>query len=259
MSILLTAEEYREFDSWGKKFPNEVDLKKILYHPSWKNMFNELFADDRLKSITEKKLFDEIKKNKKVIMYPPPILLFDAFKKTPLDKVLVVILGQDPYFNPDHAMGLAFSVPYGTETPSSLKNIYKNLLNNKHIRTIPESGNLEFWALQGVLLLNTSLTVLNGKENANGHKHIWKWFTEKIIRYISANCDNVVFVLWGKEAHEKIVYIDQDKHDVVMTSHPSGLSADKPSGNYPPFNSYDSFGKINTCLKKKEKKIIWQL
>ncbi len=153
-------------------------------------------------------------------------------------------------------MGLSFSVPIDFEIPSSLVNIYSNLVKYNHIKEKPKSGNLENWAKQGCLLLNSSLTVLDGSDNKNCHKSIWKWFTDSIIKYISNNKEHVVFVLWGSEALEKLNLIDLDKHDAVISSHPSGLSANKKLKTYSAFNDVDHFGTINNMLEKWNMKTI---
>ena len=131
-------------------------------------------------------------------MYPLPDLLFNAFHLTDLHKLSVVLIGQDPYFNCDEelncpeAMGLSFSIPIGIKIPSSLQNIFKNLLKFGHIDEIPKHGNLESLALQGCLMLNSSLSVLGGSEYKNCHQYVWKWFTDEIIKYISNRTKNVV-------------------------------------------------------------------
>ena len=258
-TTFLSQKTLSSYDSWNKKFPkSEVDFKTLQYHSSLKKMFKNLFNDERIKR-TQSGLSDAIKVSDNVIMYPPPDLLFNAFSLTSLDKTKVVFLGQDPYFDTDQAMGLSFSVPHDKDIPSSLKNIYKNLENNGHLKFKPKHGNLEFWALQGCLMLNTSLTVLHGDANKNCHQNIWRWFTDKIIKYISDTKDKVIFVLWGGNALEKINLIDLDKHEVIISSHPSGLSASKPLKSHPAFNEYDHFGKINAMLKKWEmSEIVWQ-
>jgi uracil-DNA glycosylase len=119
-------------------------------------------------------------------------------------------------------------------------------------------GNLEFWALQGCLMLNTALTVLRGKKFC--HAKVWQWFTDKVIKYLSAHKDRIIFVLWGSPAYSKINLIDQDKHEVIISSHPSGLSCNKPMKEYPPFDDVDHFGDINKLFRKwGEPEIIWQL
>ena len=131
--------------------------------------------------------------------------------------------------------------------------IYKNLLKYGHIEKIPEHGCLDYWAYQGCLMLNTSLTVIDGEKNC--HSNEWKWFTDKIIEEISNKLNNIVFVLWGGEAYKKIELIDLDKHHVIISSHPSGLSANKEFKSYPAFVNQDHFGIINSYLKDK---IIWR-
>lgn len=266
-TTFLSKKKYADFYNWNEFFPNnKTDLSKIKFHSSWNPIFNKLFNDDKMKRIND--CLDKELKNNDLIMHPAPELLFNAFILTPFDKIKVVFIGQDPYFDHDkyndkivhQAMGLSFSVPYDIKIPSSLNNIYSNLLKNGHIKKIPPHGNLEFWALQGCLMLNTSLTVLNGSDNKNCHQNIWRWFTDAIIKYISDNKENVIFVLWGNNAYEKYILIDLDKHETIITSHPSGLSADKPMKSFPSFNSYDHFGEINNILKKwKMTPIVWQI
>lgn len=261
-TTLLTKEKHEKLESWKSMFKcgenYHFDMREIVYDLSWKDMFEKLFESDLLDKIS-KELSEEIGTSK-TEMYPPPELLFNTFKLTSFDDVKVVILGQDPYFHKGQAMGLSFSVPHKVETPSSLQNIYKNLKDHNHIKKIPKHGNLEFWAYQGCLMLNTSLTVLDGDKNKNCHQHVWKKFTNKIIQYISQNKKNVVFVLWGGSALEKLTLIDLDKHDVVASSHPSGLSVNKPLGKYPPFVSVDHFGEINRILKKwNMTPMVWDL
>lgn len=260
MVLFLSLKNLEEQTTWLEKFPkSNVDLKKINYHKSWNELFDNLFSDERMKR-THEVLSKAVEGTDELSMYPPPELLFNAFCLTPLEKTKVVILGQDPYFNSNEAMGLSFSVPTEKAIPSSLQNIYKNLQKNGHFRFSPKNGNLEFWALQGCLLLNTSLTVLHGDSNKNCHQNAWRWFTDKVIKYISDKKDNVVFVLWGANALEKMNLIDLDKHEVIISSHPSGYSAANPLKNHPAFNNFDHFGKINSILRKwNTDEIIWQL
>lgn len=251
--------------SWSTKFQDgNVKLNEIKYDYSWNNMFEKLLNDKRICRI-EDELSKELRQSANQI-HPSPELVFNTFLLTPFDRVKVIIIGQDPYFDTEsfgekeisQAMGLAFSVPVGCSVPSSLNNIYKNMLHYGHIKNMPKHGNLEFWASQGCLMLNTSLTVLHGRSNVNCHQSLWKWFTDAIIKYISDNKDKVIFVLWGANALEKANIIDSDKHEIIISSHPSGLSADRLLKNYPSFNNYDHFGKINSILEKwKIDKIIW--
>lgn len=254
--LFVNLKSYSKLKTWKDFFPDGmVDISMIERHSSWDEMFRILFADPRTQKINL--VLTECMTGT-VELYPPPELLFNAFKLTPLNRLKAVILGQDPYFSPNQAMGLSFSVPDGQTIPSSLDNINNNLVKFKHIKKKPTNGNLEFWAAQGCLMLNTSLTVLNGSENINCHQNIWKWFTDTIIKYISANSSKTIFVLWGSAALEKATIIDLEEHELVVSSHPSGRSADKPLKNYSPFNEFDHFGKINQYLVKfKKTEIIW--
>jgi uracil-DNA glycosylase len=260
---LLTKDDYSKHKSWKDIFSDgEVDINKIQLRPSWKKVIKPLFEDKRTQTKINDKLTEELKLNKQI--YPHPESLFRAFNTTKYKNIKVVILGQDPYFDFElcesikvpQAMGLSFSVPKGINIPSSLSNIYKNLKINGHIEKMPVHGNLESWANQGCLLLNTSLTVLHGSNNKNCHQGSWNWFTNGVIQHISDNCDNVVFVLWGSNALEKMQLIDLDKHEVIVSSHPSGLSCHKPMKQYPAFNDVDQFGDINKKLKEWGKTII---
>ena len=155
-------------------------------------------------------------------IFPPGSQIFRAFDLTPVDKVKVVILGQDPYHGPGQAHGLSFSVPDNMPAPPSLKNIFKEIESDLGMRM---SGypNLEKWARQGVLLLNAVLTVRSGE--AASHSRIgWEQFTDAVIRYISDNCEGVVFMLWGNFARSKRDLIDRSKHHVLEAAHPSPLA-----------------------------------
>lgn len=156
-------------------------------------------------------------------VYPPPGEVFAALHLTPLADVKVVILGQDPYHGPGQAHGLCFSVRPGTALPPSLRNIHRELVDDLAIAP-PRSGDLTPWARQGVLLLNTTLTVRAG--NAASHQGKgWETFTDEVIRVVSAKTDPVVFVLWGAHARKKKALIDRDRHVVLESAHPSPLSA----------------------------------
>lgn len=262
--FLLNKEQHGKAMSWSDAFPDKVGAKVKMsvmrnlcgdVHSSWFDVFNTLCGSEKVEKL-EDRLTEEL--NSAVMMYPPPELVFNAFKMCSFDKLKVVFVGQDPYFNRGEAMGLSFSVPVGVRVPSSLDNIYRNLRKFKHHKEHPGHGNLEFWAMQGCLMLNAALTVLDGTDNKNCHAGVWKWFTDGIIKYISDNKEGVVFVLWGSSAFEKSGLIDQDKHELVVSSHPSGLSADKPMKIYPAFNEQDHFGLINAHLERNKKGgIIW--
>jgi uracil-DNA glycosylase len=175
-------------------------------------------------------------------IYPQSQMIFNAFNQTPFNEVKVVILGQDPYHNPNQAMGLSFSVPDGVPPPPSLVNIYKELHTDIGM-TIPKTGNLTPWAKQGVLLLNAILTV-RANEPASHSKIGWMHFTDTVIKKISDEKTNVVFVLWGKFAQDKQVLIDATKHHILKAAHPSPLSA------YNGFFGCKHFSRINQLLMK---------
>ena len=187
------------------------------------------------------------------VIYPPQPDVFNALKYTPLDKVNVVILGQDPYHGPNQAHGLCFSVQAGVKTPPSLKNMYKELLTDINGFVEPNHGTLPPWAEQGVLLLNTVLTVEQGKAHSHA-KWGWETFTDKVIDVVNANCENVVFLLWGSHAQKKGKHIDREKHKVLHAPHPSPLSAHRG------FLGCKHFSQTNEYLVEKGKTPInWQV
>ena len=185
------------------------------------------------------------------VIYPRGSSIFRAFELTPVDKVKVVILGQDPYHNPGQAMGLSFSVPDGVPAPPSLVNIFKEISSDLGI-SMSGSPNLEPWARQGVLLLNSILTVRAGQ--AASHRNIgWEQFTDAVIHYVSDNCDGVVFMLWGNFAREKAALINPEKHLILQAAHPSPLARGA-------FFGCKHFSKANNFLTFKGKTPIeWQL
>jgi len=179
-------------------------------------------------------------------IYPAKEDLYKAFELTPVHKIKVVIIGQDPYHGKNQAMGLSFSVPKTEKIPPSLVNIFKEI--NKDYDCEYTHGDLTRWAKEGVFLLNTTLTVEEGKPNS--HKDFgWQAFTDNVIKYISKHCDHVVFMLWGNHAKSKQKLIDGD-HLILTTSHPS------PLGAYRGFNGCRHFKKANDFLKRNEKEDI---
>ncbi|MDO5680415.1 MAG: uracil-DNA glycosylase [Pelistega sp.] len=159
-----------------------------------------------------------------VTIYPPQEEVFNAFKLTPFEQVKVVVLGQDPYHGPEQAHGLAFSVKPHVAIPPSLRNIYKELAEDIPGFVIPKHGDLRYWAQQGVLLLNTVLTVQAGK----AHSHAswgWETFTDTVVAQLNAQREQLVFLLWGSHAQKKGQMIDRQKHLVLSSAHPSPLSA----------------------------------
>lgn len=188
--------------------------------PSWQAKLSQEFKKPYMKLLMTF-LLDEKDQNKNI--YPPQLNWFYALEATPLEKVKVVILGQDPYHQPSQAHGLCFSVQPGIKVPASLLNIYKELATDVNAK-VAEHGCLESWTKQGVLLLNAVLTVEGS--NANSHQGKgWEIFTDKIINVVNEHCENVVFMLWGNYAQQKGAIIDDKKHLVLIAAHPSPLSA----------------------------------
>jgi len=184
-------------------------------------------------------------------IYPPEPLVFNALDLAPLENIKVVILGQDPYHGEGQAHGLSFSVPAGIKIPPSLRNIYKELSTSIAGYKIPESGNLEHWAKQGVLLLNSVLTVEQGGPGSHAKKG-WEIFTDNTICEINNTRSGVIFLLWGSHAHKKGSLINKNKHTVLTSTHPSPLSA------YRGFLGCKHFVHVNEILaKRKEPLIIW--
>ena len=221
-------------------------MKKVDIEPSWYNLLENEFEK---KYFTNLRGFIKNEYSTKVI-FPPPKLIFNAFNLTPANKVKVIIIGQDPYHGEGQAHGLSFSVPTGIKIPPSLMNIYKEL-NTDVNKSIPNHGLLEDWASQGVLLLNSVLTVESGK--ANSHKNIgWEKFTESVISLISKKKESLVFLLWGNYAHKKEDFIESNNHLILKSVHPSPLSA------YNGFFGSKHFSKANNFLKKNNiKEIVW--
>lgn len=192
----------------------------VKIEESWKEVLEDEFKKPYFKQITE---HIKTEKAQGKIIYPPGSLIFNAFNKTPFEQVKTVILGQDPYHGPGQAMGLSFSVPKGVPPPPSLINIFKEL-NTDTGTPIPKHGDLTSWALQGVLLLNASLTVRAGEPMSHS-KIGWHIFTNSVIEKLSELKEKVVFLLWGKFAQEKIALIDTKKNHILKAAHPSPLSA----------------------------------
>lgn len=216
---------------------------------SWLAVLQNEFKSDYFKNL---KLFLLKEKKEKAVFYPPGSQIFNAFNLCPFDQVRVVILGQDPYHGPGQAHGLCFSVPEGIPQPPSLQNIFKEIKLDVGI-DMPNHGNLEKWAKQGVLLLNSSLTVR--QHNPGSHfGQGWEVFTDAVIKIISDKKDNVVFLLWGSPAQKKGQVVDNKKHLVLTAPHPSPLSS------YRGFFGCKHFSKTNEYLRKYQlNPIDWQL
>lgn len=212
---------------------------------SWKKILKDYFKTNSWNKLNI--FIDKEYKNKTI--YPSYKNIFKAFHNTPFEKISVVIIGQDPYHNPEKAHGLAFSVPHEITIPPSLKNIYKEIKNDLGVEKYMTSGNLERWAQQGILLLNSVLTVEKNKPGSHTKKG-WEEFTSYVIQKISDEKEHCVFILWGNYAKQKGSLIDKTKHLVLESPHPSPFSA------YNGFFGNKHFSKTNTYLKKHNKKEI---
>ena len=195
-------------------------VDKVKLEAGWKAALHEEFDKPYMRQLGD---FLRAEKAAGKVIYPPGPLIFNALNSTPLAQVKVVIIGQDPYHGPDQAHGLCFSVQPGVKTPPSLVNIYKELKRDLNI-DMPSHGNLQHWAEQGVLLLNTSLTVEQGQAGSHAAKG-WQPFTDRVIEVVSQQCDHLVFLLWGAHAQSKEKLIDSSKHLILKSVHPSPLSA----------------------------------
>ncbi len=210
---------------------------KVLEKEVKKNYFQEL----------AKYLESEIKAGQTI--YPENQNIFSAFKFTPFKDVKVVILGQDPYHGPGQAHGLSFSVLPGVAYPPSLKNIFKELVNDLGIQSPEKNGCLVGWARQGVLMLNSVLTVRSSEANSHQGKG-WEQFTDAAIQALNESQNNLVFLLWGSYAQKKAAFVDSEKHCIIKSVHPSPLSSHRG------FFGSQPFSKINTYLKLKNKTAI---
>lgn len=218
---------------------------KVAIHPSWKKELSNEFEKDYFKDLTEF-VKAEYEEN---TCYPKGSDIFSAFDRSTFSNTKVVILGQDPYHGVGQANGLCFSVNDGIQTPPSLQNIFKEIENDLG-KPVPNSGNLERWANQGVLLLNATLTV-RAHQAGSHQKKGWEQFTDSVIEIISAEKENVVFLLWGGYAKRKGAKIDSSKHLILTSGHPSPLSANR---GYWFGNKH--FSKTNTYLKENGKQPI---
>lgn len=217
---------------------------------SWLKVLHDEFDKDYMVKLRQF-LLEE--KNAGYTVYPKNGDIFNAFKKTPLTQLKVVILGQDPYHGANQAHGLSFSVQKGINPPPSLKNIFKELQQDIPGFQIPSHGDLTEWAEQGVMMLNASLTVRAASPGSHQKKG-WEIFTDTVIRKISEQKQGIVFLLWGKFAQAKAELIDGHKHHVLKAAHPSPYSAD--SG----FFGCRHFSKTNEILIKEGKEPInWQI
>ena len=212
-------------------------MREVSIEASWKGRLANEFAAEYMATLS-RFLRDEKAAGK--LIYPAGVDIFTAFNLTPFDTVKVIILGQDPYHGPNQAHGLSFSVRHGTAPPPSLQNIFKEMSSDLGTPQ-PDHGNLETWAKQGVLMLNSILTVEKGRAGAHVGKG-WERFTDAAIDHLNSARDNLVFVLWGRKAQQKCSRVDPHRHKIIMSAHPSPLSA------YNGFFGSKPFSKANNYL-----------
>lgn len=212
---------------------------------SWENVINIEKSKEYYKNLKN----EVDKRYETTTVFPPKNKIFNAFSKTSLENLKVVILGQDPYHGRGQAQGLAFSTPKEIKNPPSMQNILKEIYEEFKKPSLCVDGDLTPWAKQGVLLINAILTVEEGKAKSH-HNLGWEIFTDNIIKYISENCEGIIFLLWGSPAIAKSKLIDKSKHYILTAPHPSPLSA------YRGFFGCNHFTKANEILKNIGKKPI---
>lgn len=276
--IIPDANNY-EFKTWKQCFPkNIVYLRSLIFNNAWDDFFNMIERKSYFNKM-EKILSKYLVENNHIIL-PHAELVFNAFNVLSPDKISVVIIGQDPYpggekindkFIPN-STGFCFSAPANYPKPMSLKNIFDNLHRFGHIRSIPDSGCLSPWIMQGCFMINASLTTFY--KSKNSHRTLWKSFTDDLISYLNDKFENLVFLVWGKDAHIACKYINPKKHFIITSSHPSPLGYNKTMNGwtygifkderdriqltYQPFEATDHFGKANNYLKSVGKReIFW--
>ena len=215
-------------------------MRNVKIEKTWYLKLEKQFSSHYMEDL--RKFLGSEKKQGKII-YPSIDKIFRAFDLTSFNTVRVVILGQDPYHGQNQANGLSFSVELGIPTPPSLRNIYKELTSDLGIEP-PNHGNLEHWAREGVLLLNTCLTVENGIANSHQGQG-WEIFTDAVLSVINAEKVNIIFVLWGRKAQKKKKFIDISKHLIIESAHPSPLSAHNGFFGSRPFSKINSYLSTN--------------
>ncbi len=243
-------------------------LNELIKHIREENRIG--WEEEILKKIPEKIVEETDEKlkilyNKNNIIFPIKEKIFNFANYTKYEDIKIIIMGQDPYHgiynykNKERcqANGLSFSVPKHCEIPPSLMNIYKNMKKYNHINEIPKTGSIKGFAENGILLINSSLTVIKSKPNSCAE--IWNNYTDEIIKILSDKKEKLIFVLWGGNSLKKLDLIDKNKHKLIISSHPSPLSVNNKLKNYESFNETDHFGLINKFLQENgNKEIEWK-
>jgi uracil-DNA glycosylase len=262
--LFIYAKKY-PFMNWKKCLKNgKIKLRSLLFNPDWDEFFDQIEHNKFFKSL-ETHLTKYIEEGR--IILPWAELVFNIFNILSPQQIRVVFIGQDPYADTEiidneripQATGCSFSIPLGFPISASLRNIFKNLHHFGHIQKIPDHGCLAFWISQGCFMMNATLTTFYKKSNS--HVTIWKDFTNNLIHYLNNKFQNLVFVAWGKNAHQLCLNIDLKRHHIITSSHPSpfscvdpmsGITYTIPRNNvtYPSFQSNDHFGQINEYFKK---------
>ena len=224
-------------------------MKKAKIHESWNAELGNEFSSEYMASLRAF-LKKEIQIGKKI--FPPMNKIFNAFNLTPFTNIKIVLVGQDPYHGESQANGLSFSVEENIKVPPSLQNIFRELFTDLRL-TSPQNGNLEKWAKQGVLLLNSSLTVEKGLPGSHQGKG-WEKFTDEVLKIINNKKQNVVFILWGKKAQEKGHFLDRQRHLILKSPHPSPFSAHSGFFGSKPFSKANNY-----LIEKGIEPINWQL
>lgn len=215
---------------------SETAKSNIKLDPSWMKHLSSEFEKEYMVQL---KSFLKSQATQKKVVYPADSEYFAAFNLTPLQNVKVVIVGQDPYHGPGQAHGLSFSVQRGVRIPPSLKNIFKELKLDLNIEA-PKNGDLTLWAEQGVLLLNSVLTVEDGLA-ASHQKKGWEQFTDRVIHLLNEERENIVYILWGASAQKKASFVDRKKNLVLESVHPSPLSSHRGFFGSKPFSKANKY------------------
>jgi len=225
-------------------FPKECVMAQTVTDKKWRSLLSKEFSKAYYKNI-EKQVAAQRALGE---VYPPVDEVFAAFNCCPLDKIKIVIIGQDPYFNPGQAEGLCFSVKKGVKVPPSLNRIYKVIQKNIPSFKIPKHGSLKEWAERGVLMLNATLTVNKGDANSHA-KFGWQDFTTEVMNILNRETTGLIYLLWGSFAQKKGKVIDKKKHHVLEAAHPSPMGGST-------WNDCKHFSQVNEILKKEGKELM---
>lgn len=248
-------------ETWEDFLDNDKSIHLLVNNmlPCWRRIFEKIMTPDRVENI-EDTIRSSIKKKfiDGIDVFPYPDLLFHPFNMIDTEHVRVVIIGMDPYPSLDKktscpcAMGMSFSSPSGTAIPASLANIYKNMEFFGHHELVSDSPNLEHMFYYGYLFMNASFTVEKGKPGS--HSRAWKIITKELVEYMSDHMDDLIFVLWGSDAKKMSLFIDQDKHHIISSGHPSPSALNFQSDATDRFDKIDHFSLIKKIIRQIDQK-----